>query len=812
MNLSEEIIIEVNTNKQILSSECRIFKTERFFLQTKKISSIDKLVLKIAESIELKIDEIYKTFSNGEKIKFIVSTIDKAFSFLVTIKNTHDKNVVIKDIVFEKVLSEFENVKMNDQRVNIYLKSNKIFSCLLKSGFDDEDVSLDKLYYVSGSDYVNFPMLSEKQQKLVSIENENVLVQGVAGSGKTNICISKIIFAACKGYAGKVLYSTFSRGLILDTKNKLEVFKNTVKNFIDDYKNGRLVFLDKDRKRAIENRLGIFIVADNEINVIKRLEGIVSFLENQVDYFLLEDIYKSYFDENINICDERMFIDDFVKNMKNHQLKNRLEKLKNISLSVCYKEIYGMILGTATDLQNEMISFEKYKQIREKCFDRQELEVIYELAKEFVNYKKSQNLIDNNEISIKLLKNKEKLKKYSLSIIDEVQDFTEINLRLIDAISIKLFAVGDALQMINPTYFSFAGLKRIMFKQDLTNVAELECNYRNNKKIVEILDNLSKINVKAFGTHSFVLSGESMDEGSSSNAIFVSNKEFLEKIKNQKFENFTILVSSPEEKEKYRKLFNRQEILTIAEIKGLERDTVLLVNVLSSNLDKWQKLERFNTNHKEADENSVYRYYYNLFYVGLSRAKHNLIVFESEKVPLFDTFFDENFECLTAEKAYDKFAEIISKIEIDDDEIWARINEFIKVGQFDNARFYIPRFENSVYATQAQEKIDTYQFFVFKGKHRDAGIKLWKAGLIKEAKEQFMLSGDQKLIDFLDSLESKNNSTLDTDIVKFFCDFEDNEDAQKLIVETIKLDLANCKKIHNQTKSYLKILKEKNNG
>ena len=72
----------------------------------------------------------------------------------------------------------------------------------------------------------------------------------------------------------------------------------------------------------------------------------------------------------------------------------------------------------------------------------------------------------------------------------------------------------------------------------------------------------------------------------------------------------------------------------------------------------------------------------------------------------------------------------------------------------------------------------------------------------KEAKEQFMLSGDQKLIDFLDSLESKNNSTLDTDIVKFFCDFEDNEDAQKLIVETIKLDLANCKKIHNQTKSF----------
>ena len=41
--------IEVNTNKQLLSSETKIFKTEKFFYQTKKLSGIDKFVLKIAE-------------------------------------------------------------------------------------------------------------------------------------------------------------------------------------------------------------------------------------------------------------------------------------------------------------------------------------------------------------------------------------------------------------------------------------------------------------------------------------------------------------------------------------------------------------------------------------------------------------------------------------------------------------------------------------------------------------------------------------------------------------------------------------------
>ena len=43
--------IEVNTNKQILSSETKIYKTESFFYQTKKLASMDSFVLKISESL-----------------------------------------------------------------------------------------------------------------------------------------------------------------------------------------------------------------------------------------------------------------------------------------------------------------------------------------------------------------------------------------------------------------------------------------------------------------------------------------------------------------------------------------------------------------------------------------------------------------------------------------------------------------------------------------------------------------------------------------------------------------------------------------
>ena len=814
--IDEVFNIEVNSNKQILSSQTTIYKTERFFYQTKKLANIDRFVLKISESMQTLVFELFKKYETSKEVNcFKVETFDKSFSFLVKVGfQLHSKAVDDDDIVFLEMLEGNENAKMNDQRVNTYLAGHKIFNVTIRPiSYDTLESDLKKLYFLSNTEYVNFPMLNDKQKALVEIQNENVLVQGVAGSGKTNVCLSKIIWVACRNYTGKILYTTFSRGLLIDTKNKVEVFKNNIKNFIADYKNNRIIFLDKDHKRAVENRLGIHLVADNDFNLIKKLEQVVSFLETHVDYFLIEDLFKNEYNTEFEIADEKVFLNNFLKNINNHQLRSRLEKIKNISPSIIYKEIYGMIFGCYNaETKAEMLSLEEYKKKRENSFSSAECEVIYGIAKLYDEYQKTQNLLDNNKISHKLLKNALKMQKYSLSIIDEVQDFTEVNLNLFKALSIKMFAVGDALQMINPSYFSFAYLKRLMYTEDVTNVEELECNYRNNKKIVEILDDLSELNIREFGTHSFVLSGESIDEDTATNAIFVKDENFLKKLQSQKFENFTIIVSDFKKKEELRKLFKKQEILTISEIKGLERDTVLLLDVLSDSEDKWKKLSEFKINHKQADENSVYRYYFNLFYVGVSRAKHNIFVYEKSKIDMFEDFFKTNFEGLSGTDAYVKFSDIVSKIEIDDDEIFERINEFIKLGQWDNARFYAEKFEDDTLRVQQLAKIDAFENLVFKGKNREAGIKLWRAGLTADAKKQFAISGDTKLIEFLDQLEGRASANLDADIVRFFVDFDDNDEAQKLILEVVNQDLENMRLRHRQTKQKLKEFKEKYNG
>ena len=810
-----EYSIEVNTSKQILSSETKIYKTERFFYQTKKIAGIDKFILKISESLQTFARDLKEKYDKqtDDTNCFKVETYDKNFCYLFKfgfqIKN--NENIAPYDIVFFADESGFEDLKSNDQRVNQYVRASKIFKVVLKDWVTDaSELDFNKVYFVSNAEYVNLPMLNFKQQELVEIENKNLLVQGVAGSGKTNICISKIIFVACRNYTGKILYTTFSRGLLVDTKNKIELFKNNIKQFIEDYRNNRIVFLDKNHKTAIENRLGIFLIVDNETNLLKKLDKVVQFLENNVDYYLIEDLYKREFEEQVEMADEDTFVREFLKNVNNHQLKSRLDKIKNLSYSIIYKEVYGLIFGAMTENETaQMLDFEEYKRRRENSFSANECEVIYGIAKLYAEYQKTQNLYDNNKISRKLLENSQKIKKYSLSIIDEVQDFTEVNLNLFKKISIKMFAVGDALQMINPSYFSFAYLKRLMYDEDLTSVAELESNYRNNKKIVEILDDLSDLNTKQFGTHSFVLTGKSVDEDALTNVVYSTDESFAKKLKNQKFENFTILVNDLKQKQQLREMFKKQEILTISEVKGLERDTVLLYNVLSSNKDKWKILEEFNINHKQADENSVFRYYFNLFYVGVSRAKHNLFVFENDEIKLFSDFFKDNFENLNGEETYKKFTEVISKIEIDDDEILERIAEFIKLGQFDNARFYADKFEDDEIRIQQNEKIEAFEKFVFKGRNKDAGIKLWKAGLISEAKEQFAISGDTKLVEFLENLEGKNKSKLDAEIVKFYVDFDDNDEAQKLIVDVVKADLRQMQENHRIIKEKFKELNKK---
>ena len=84
--------------------------------------------------------------------------------------------------------------------------------------------------------------------------------------------------------------------------------------------------------------------------------------------------------------------------------------------------------------------------------------------------------------------------------------------------------------------------------------------------------------------------------------------------------------------------------------------------------------------------------------------------------------------------------------------------------------------------------------------------------MLNEAKEQFVLSKDDSLIELIDACEKNNDSGLNIDIVKYLPVVKENEIAVKLIMDTVQKDLDSLKSSFKNINENFKKGKEKSNG
>ena len=770
------IKLTANTNKIALSSTRRAYKTEGFISPTRRVLGIDAFVSRVAESVFVATENL----ADG---CYSAQTEDGAYTLFFR----YGGGRVGGDLVFYRFIGADDTEGGTDRRLSEYLSAHGEIGLILRPTDDcvtDDD--LTRLYLVSGSDgIVNFPYLNDTQRKIVQTEDANMLVQGVAGSGKTNVCVEKIVYCACRNYRGEVLYTTFSRGLLTETKSKVELFSKNIDDFICAYESGRVVFLDANHKKAVENKLGILFSVDEDSEIISALKRISAFLKEKVEYLLIEDIYAQAFEKK-RVAGEHVFLTEYLGSGKNYKLSGALEKIKHIAPEIIYKEIYGMIFGKyELTAPADMMGRDEYAEARRDSFTRRECDVIYSVATDYAEFLQKRGYTDNNLMSREMISGVSS-PKYSVGIIDEVQDFTQVNLCLIKKLCRKLFCVGDALQMINPSYFNFGYLKRIMYG-DVTGVDELRHNYRSTATIEKIAEKLGEMNMQRFGTHSFVLRGQSVPSPLPSAAVLVKDKNFVYSLGEKRFENVTVIVASRQKKEKLRKALGKTEILTVAEAKGLERNTVILVDVLSDNADKWKYLRDMSVNRKTADENSVFRYYFNLFYVGISRAKQYLFVAESDCPESFNSLFNECFERKNKDDALAYLKDIAGRIEIDDDEFIERIEKFCSLEQYENARATADRLSSDELRKKQLVYISIHESYLRYGRLRDAGVEYWRAGMDAEARDMFTRSGDQKLFPLMDAC-AQGGGALDPDIVQFYTLVDDNDVAKRIILDTLDRD------------------------
>ena len=790
MILENVFEVTLNTRVVLLSSAHRAYKTEGFISLTKKIAAADTFVLRAAESL------YGLTLPKGS---YAASTADGRFT-LYFYTGGKSGRLSAGDAVFYKLERGYTDGEGTDRKLSELLSNEEKITLTVRAL--DETPDLSRLYIVPADGAgVNFPLLNAAQREIVETEDANMLVQGVAGSGKTNVCVEKIVYCACRNYGGRVLYTTFSRGLLSETKDRVNSFVFTIDELLSAFGKGAVQFADDDHRRAVENKIGILFDTDDDGDIIKYLKRVSAFLKDKVDYLLIEDVYADLFGKKA-VANEETFINEYIGGRKNYRLSGALEKIKHISAEIIFKEIYGMIFGKYEwGAPKSMMEREEYISARANSFTRTECEIIYSIAADYAAYLDKNGYTDNNLMSREILDAVDS-PLYSVAVVDETQDFTQVNLCMIKRISRKMFCVGDALQMINPAYFNFGYLKRLMYG-DITGVKELKHNYRSTQAIEAVAEKLGEMNIKRFGTHSFVLKGESVNSSLSSAAVFIKAENFAERLTDARFANVTVIVSDRKRKEELRKKLTKTEILTVAEAKGLERGTVVLSDLLSDNAEKWNQLENLTINRKTADENSVYRYYFNLFYVGISRAKQYLFAAESNPPASFNALFAERFTALKPKDALEKLAEVAGSMEIDDGELCERIEQFCRLEQYANARFTADKLSDDTLREEQLAHIYVHENFLRYGSVRDAGMEYWRRGMDKEARKMFTRSGDEALFPLMDAC-LKGGGTLDVEIVKFFPLTQNNDTARKLICDTVKSDLKTIKETQKHINEVLK--------
>jgi len=445
--------------------------------------------------------------------------------------------------------------------------------------------------------------LNNEQYNCVQIHDRPVFLSGGAGTGKSTIGLHKL-FALSKNKDARLAYFTY-------TKTLKDDFAKLYDNYQQDYHKSNPNAAVATVEFHSLNEFCFTTLRKKSVNLIdfRRFES--GFCADNWCLFQNMPIHK------VDIWQEiRGLIKGF---MGQYWLRNEGLKEHQFDSPLILQDIY-------LSLADEDCIFSKEERIK-----------IYTIAEKYQSWLETENKFDENDLArtMLIMLFTGKLKPiYDYIMVDEVQDLSELQIYLL--LSLKrnqanfndYFFSGDIHQMINPTYFSFSRLRMPFHYQQVDNELQiLEKNYRSQAHIVRLSnkmgelcktyigakDNFSAIPLQKVGKLPFWLMPSSDNRHQLFSVLQRSDRKYA-----------IIVVPNEVEKQRIKKEMGTAErIFTVQEIKGLEYDYVVCVNMLTPFLSEWQDIMG-----GLGKKNAKYRYYFNIFYVALTRAKRNLCIYE----------------------------------------------------------------------------------------------------------------------------------------------------------------------------------------
>ena len=467
--------------------------------------------------------------------------------------------------------------------------------------------------------------IQEEQNKVIrNTEDKNLIVEGIAGSGKTSVALHRIAFLLYR------IPNLTSSNVVVFTPNK--VFSEYISNVLPE--------LGEDNTYDMT----FYDLLCQNINEYKDIENFTDFISryyksnvdnyDMVKYKQSDEIIKdidSYINNLLSIIkfNNKLEYDNFIEidteelnNMLNYKY-NRFplfERIKEISKRIASNNYEGStknassiekklkeLLNIKLDLKDIFNNFyqSEYSKYKDKVNDKY---LYYEDACIFL-YIKSLLVGFNTNHVIKEI------------VIDEAQDYNKLQYLIIKKTfkTSNYTILGDTNQTINP-YYKYDSLEELTSIFESSKYITLTKTYRSTGKIIDYTNKILGLN------HVTAIRNDK-----ASDIIFRNNitkNDFLTDINNLKTisKSIAIITKNDKEAEKvYNMLKDDLDIMLIDGFGHIKRDLVVVPSYVAKGLE-FDSVIIYTDEDNKYQEKDKY-----LFYVACTRAQHNLIIYNNSK-------------------------------------------------------------------------------------------------------------------------------------------------------------------------------------
>ena len=466
---------------------------------------------------------------------------------------------------------------------------------------------------------------SEQNEVIRNVNDKNLIVQGIAGSGKTSVALHRIAFLLYKIknlrsnnvliFSPNNVFSEYISNVLpeLGEDNALQTtFHDFAKSYIKEYKQVE-TFTDFIEKYYTKNALNKDVISFKLSNkMIPIIENYAKELESKINFS----------------CNLETKFETVEESYLNYLLKERYNKLP----------LYQRIEKIAEHLCDKL----GLKQGKEKRHFIKELNNMFNIKKDFKQFyhdlylsksfeevfgKTHENKIVGKEINYEdalcfiylkgILEGFPYSNEIKQIVIDEAQDYNEMQYVILSKIFKKasFTILGDVNQTINPyqKYDTLEVLTDIL--KDNSRYVELNKTYRSSFEIIEYANKVLDLKHVSAIRRSNNVPVKFRDDLSS----MIGDINDLK----SKYESVAIITKDNEEAIKlYEMLKDKVKDISIMDDKNeFNKNLVIVPSYLAKGLEFDSVISYTDKNNKYTKEEKY------LFYVVVTRAQHELIIY-----------------------------------------------------------------------------------------------------------------------------------------------------------------------------------------